>query len=297
MGVTLENEVLKVEAAERGAELTSIKTKRDNVEYLWIAEPSVWGRHAPILFPIVGKVKNNTYRLDEATYNLNQHGFARDMDFQVIEKDFNKSIFKASWNDETIQKYPYKFELEVHYYLEGNNIKIMYKVRNKDDKEIYFSIGAHPGFNCPLIGDNQSQNLKFEDYYFEFENRETVERIPINEEGLLKNGSTPFLYDSNIIRLSRELFKRDALIFKDLNSKKISLKNIKNSKVVSVSFDGFPYLGLWSKYKEAPFVCIEPWYGHADFEDFEGDFREKDGVIKLPQGEEFSCSYNITISE
>ncbi|MFL0249303.1 aldose 1-epimerase family protein [Clostridium neuense] len=298
MSITLQNEFLKIEAVEKGAELISIKTVKDEAEYLWTGKSDIWARHAPILFPIVGKVKNNTYRINDNTYNLSQHGFARDMSFEAIKNTDSTAMFKLSYNEETLSKYPYKFELMVKYELKDNEIEVSYTVRNVDDKEIYFSIGAHPGFNCPVIGgDTENEDLKFEDYYFEFEKRETTNIIPIDENGLLKESPTPFLYDSNIIHLKRELFKKDAIIFKELSSKKVSLKNIKNSRAVTLEFDGFPYLGLWSKPQGAPFVCIEPWFGHADFEDFNGDFREKDGVMKLLRKQEFNCRYTIKIFE
>lgn len=298
MSITLQNEFLKVEAVEKGAELISIKTVRDGAEYLWTAKSDIWARHAPILFPIIGKIKDNTYRINDNTYNLTQHGFARDMDFKVVENTNDKIIFKLTYDEETLAKYPYKFELMVKYELKDNKIEVSYNVKNVDNQEIYFSIGAHPGFNCPVIGgDTEKEELKFEDYYFEFEKRETVSILPIDENGLLKESSAPFLYDSNIIHLKRELFKKDALIFKNLTSRKVSLKNIKNSRAVTVVFDGFPYLGLWSKPQGAPFVCIEPGFGHADFENFNGDFREKEGVLKLLSNQEFNCKYAIKIFE
>lgn len=298
MSITLQNEFLKLEIVEKGAELISIKTVEDGAEYLWTGKSDVWGRHAPILFPIVGKVKNNTYRINDDTYNLSQHGFARDMNFEILENTSDKAVFKLAYNEETLTKYPYKFELTVKYELKESGIEVSYNVKNVDNSEIYFSIGAHPGFNCPVIGGKaEAEDLKFEDYYFEFENRENASIIPIDENGLLKQSPAPFLYDSNIIHLKKELFKKDALVFKDLSSKKVSLRNIKNSRAVTVEFDGFPYLGLWSKPQGAPFVCIEPWYGHADFEDFTGDFREKDGILKLLCNQEFNCKYNIKIFE
>lgn len=298
MAVKLHNDILSIEAVEKGAELISIRTNKSNDEYLWTGDSNFWGRHAPILFPIVGKVKNDVYRIGEDTFSLTQHGFARDMEFEVAQKDNDSVVFRLLWNEETLKKYPYKFELRVQYKLSENNVEVLYNVKNVDESSIYFSIGAHPGFNCPVIGsDEENANLKFEDYYFEFKNRENVDIIHINESGLIKRNSAPFLYDSNIIRLNKQLFKKDALIFKNLSSDEISLKNIKNSKAVTLKFEGFPYLGLWSKPTGAPFVCIEPWFGHADYEDFDGDFREKDGILKVEPEEEFRCKYSIQISE
>ncbi|PJI08959.1 MULTISPECIES: aldose 1-epimerase family protein [Clostridium] len=298
MCVKLENEIFKVEVAENGAELTSLKSKKNENEYIWTADSKYWGRHAPILFPIVGRLKNNQYRINDKVYDLPQHGFARDMKFQVESKSDDKVVFKLLWDEETIKKYPYKFELRVTYVLNGDTIEISYNVKNVDDKDIVFSIGAHTGFNCPVIGkQSEEDELKFNNYYFEFEKPETVGVSRLNGDSLLRRNTSPFLYASNIINLDEKLFKQGVLIFKDLNSKSISLKNNKNKSTITVKFDGFPYLGLWSKESGAPFVCIEPWFGHADFEDFNGDFREKEDGIKLEAGKEFTCTYSISINE
>lgn len=292
MIIKLQNEFLIVNLVEHGAELTSIKEKKDNTEYLWTADSAVWARHAPILFPIVGKVKNNEYKIDDITYKLGQHGFARDFKFTVIESDKEKVLLRLSFSEESLKLYPYKFELEVQYLLHDNNLEVKYLVRNVDSRDIYFSIGAHPGFNCPI---NSEEVTEFDDYYFEFDNKETAELILISKDGLIKREKETFFKDENKIAISKELFKRDALIFNKLKSKKISLKNNKNSKAITMDFSGFPYMGLWSKPEGAPFVCIEPWFGHADYEDFQGDFREKEGVLKLNKGEEFCCKYSISI--
>jgi galactose mutarotase-like enzyme len=298
MSVKLENQYLALESNEKGAELISIRDKKDNTEYLWNGNPEFWGRHAPILFPIVGRLKNNQYKIDGKTYNLGQHGFARDFGFDTIENSKEKALFRLCWSEETLKIYPYKFRLDVEYYLKDNTVEVRYIVKNIDNHDIYFSIGAHPGFNCPLV--NEESNLlpsSFEDYYFEFENKEDSSIICINEYGFLKKEKKPFLNDSNIIQLTKDLFKEDALIFNKLKSQKVSLRNTKNSKAITVDFTGFPYIGLWSKPEGAPFVCIEPWFGHADFEDFDGNFSEKDGILKLSVEEEFSCKYCISISK
>lgn len=296
MELILENEFLTVKPISKGAEITSIKDKKDDTEYIWYGESKYWGRHAPILFPIVGKVKNNEYRIDDTSYTLGQHGFARDFEFDVIERSKDKVLFRLSWSEDTLKLYPYKFELYVQYKLSGNNLEVSYIVRNVDSKDIHFSIGAHPGFNCPLEGNGLEPSC-FEDYYFEFENKETADILCLNNSGLFERTTQPYMKDSNRINFSNTLFKNDALVFEGLKSKKISLKNTKNSKSITLGFTGFPYLGLWSKPTGAPFVCIEPWFGHADFEDFDGDFRDKEGVLRLGKGEEFSCKYTITISE
>ncbi|MFD3156858.1 aldose 1-epimerase family protein [Haloimpatiens sp. FM7330] len=287
----LENELLEILADTNGAELISIKDKKDNIECLWTADPDYWKRHAPILFPIVGKVKNDKYRIGEREFTLTQHGFARDREFELIEKDNCKIIYRLRSNTDSLKKYPYKFELDVEYSLKQNNLEIIYKVRNIDDQSIYFSIGAHPGFNCPLFED---ENI--EDYYLEFNKNENASREILHPDlGLYTRESELVLKDSNILKLNKKLFKNDALVFKNLNSNKVSLKSNKHSKVITMDFKEFPYLGIWSKPNDAPFICIEPWFGHADFIDFDGDYREKSGVMSLEVGKEFTCSYNVSI--
>lgn len=293
MNTKLENEILKIQISEKGAELTSLVSRKEAAEYIWQADPKYWGRHAPILFPIVGKVKNNKYRIGDKEYSLNQHGFARDMNFELVEGSSDSALYKLSWNQETLKVYPYKFEMYVKYQIHDNSVDISYTVKNADDKDIYFSIGAHPGFNCPM--GNHNNVLSFDDYYFEFEYVENEGKMPVNSEGLIKRSTEPCMKNTNTIKLSCETFINDAIIFSNLKSSTISLKNTKNNTSVTVDFAGFPYMGLWSKPDGAPFVCIEPWYGHADYEDFDGDFREKEGVIRLGAKEEFGCKYSISI--
>lgn len=293
MDIILENEFLTVTAVKKGAEITSIKDNKDNTEYIWTGDALFWGRHAPILFPIVGRVKNNEYKIGDMTYKLNQHGFARDCSFDIVENNREKALFRLSFSEESLKVYPYRFELDVQYCLKDKTLEVTYIVRNVDSEDIYFSIGAHPGFNCPLT-DGDIEQSSFEDYYFEFENKETAHIIPVSSNGFILRETEPFLNNCNIIPISHELFKKDALVFNNLKSKKISLKNSKSSKGITMDFTGFPYLGLWSKPIGAPFVCIEPWYGHTDFEDFEGDFKDKEDILKLNKGKEFCCKYSIT---
>jgi galactose mutarotase-like enzyme len=157
---------------------------------------------------------------------------------------------------------------------------------------MYFSIGAHPAFNCPIYS-----NESMEDYYFEFEKNETTWIIPVSDDGLLLRHTKPFMNNSKIIPLNNTLFQNDALVFDNLASSKIYLKNIKNTNIISMDFEGFPYLGLWSKSQGAPFVCIEPWYGHADFIDSDGNFMNKPGIINIGQKEEFTSKYIISIQD
>lgn len=285
---TLENEILKITASTTGGELHNIINKKDNTEFLWNGNEEFWKYHAPILFPIVGKVNNGKYRVNGETFELPQHGLARTSEFTMIEKSYNNITFELKYSDESLKVYPYKFSLKITYTLVNNGIKVNYSVDNLDHNTIYFSIGAHPAFMCPI-----ENNETMADYYFELNKKETSSIILLNEQGYLLSERQAYLNDSNIIPLSKEVFKNDALVFDDLKSTIISLKSKNHNKVLSMDFTGFPYMAIWSKPTGAPFVCIEPWYGHADFATFQGELKDKAGIEKLEVGKTFNCSYTI----
>ncbi|WP_317312087.1 aldose 1-epimerase family protein [Clostridium thermobutyricum] len=288
---TLENSNIKITASPFGGELHNLTSKIDGTEFLWNGNEEFWKYHAPILFPIVGKVKDNKYIVEENTYSLPQHGLARISEFNMIKKTDTSIIFSLPYSSKTLEVYPYKFELQIRYDLIENGVKVSYKVINKDSKEIFFSIGAHPAFMCPIMPE-ETMN----DYYFEFNKKETSSLLTLNAEGYFSHERLPYLNNKNIINLSKEVFKNDALVFDNLNSNKISLKSKNHNKSLTMDFTGFPYMGLWSKPTGSPFVCIEPWFGHSDYEDFTGEFKEKEGIQSLNIDEEFNCSYTITIT-
>jgi len=291
MRMKLENEYVTATINSLGAELCSLQLKEDGTEYLWQADPAYWGRHAPVLFPIVGRLLNNEYSLGGKVYQLSQHGFARDMEFILREHDEQHAVYQLLSNEKTLEKYPSKFELLIEYTLQGHEVIIQYKVKNQDEKDMYFSIGAHPGFRCPL------QNGEcFEDYYLAFSERETAAKSLL-KNGFVSDQTEIVLQNDNIIPLSYELFKDDALVFKGLRSDAIMLKSRKSSKTVMMKCAGFPYYGIWSKPEGgAPFICLEPWYGVADKIGDKIDFAEKEGINILKVGECFTCQYSITIS-
>lgn len=286
----LENEKIKITVSKQGAELHNITSKIDGTEYLWNRNKRYWGYSAPVLFPIVGKVKNGTYKVDGKEYNLPQHGLARLKEFEMIEKTDNKIIFELVDSEETLKVYPYKFSLKIAYTLVESGVVTEYIVENTDNKTIYFSIGAHPAFMCPMV-----PGEIIDDYYFEFNEKENCDIMPISEEGYIKRERKQYLVNNNIIPLNFDVFKGDALVFDSLKSNKISLKSVNHDKVLTMDFTGFPYMGLWTKATGAPFVCIEPWYGHADFEDFDGELKDKAGIEKLQIGQKFNSSYTVTI--
>lgn len=286
--IYLENDHLKVAVLKQGAELCSFFSKNRQAEYLWQADKAYWGRHAPVLFPIVGRLKNNKYLYEGKTYTLPQHGFARDMAFHLLHADHHRALYALYSQPETEQVYPFQFELHIEYRLEESGLQIHYTVRNSGDSAMYFSIGAHPAFNCPLSPGEQA-----EDYALYFEQEEYAQRHHIRE-GLQNGEHSPVLEGSKELVLTDNLFEQDAVIFKNLRSQSMFLLNRKTRKGLEICFPSFPYLGIWSK-PGAAFVCIEPWQGITDSKDSSGELTAKEGMIRLQPNQIFHCVYTIRI--
>ena len=289
---TLQNDVLKITVDDHGAELKSITGLSDGTEYLFHGDKKWWKYTSPVLFPIVGKVVNNKYRAEGKEYELPQHGFGRISDYECIREAADEVAFRLVWSDETLRVYPYKFNLEIAYILRNNRVEVMWTVENLDDKEMYFSIGAHPALSCPIVeGEN------FDDYYLKFDLPEKSARILLSANGTLTHDRVPTI-DGKELDLNYELFKGDALVFDDLKSDEISICSRKSKKSITVRAKGFPYMGIWTPAQGgAPLLCIEPWLGHADYDDFTGDITEKEGINKLPVGESFDAGYAFIIHE
>jgi galactose mutarotase-like enzyme len=291
MKVLIENQYLSVESKSAGAELTSIRSKADDTQYLWQAAPAFWNRHAPLLFPIVGSVGNNQYTYNGKQYPLKNHGFARDAEFDIIHESEGSVVYRLVDNAATAAAFPFRFKLEIGYTLKENAVAVSYKVINVDDKEMLFSIGAHPAFNCPI-----AQGDAFTDYYLEFSDNETLDRQYVNSANLLIAGrSEPFMRNEKIKPMTQGMFSDGAYIFDGMKSTSVALKGHKTGKSVTVSFPGFPQLGIWAP-PGAPFVCIEPWYGIAEATDFTGDLSQKKGILKLQPGAVFESEYQIIVA-
>jgi galactose mutarotase-like enzyme len=287
--IFIENNFLKVGINQVGAEFASLQSKIDGTEYLWQADPTFWGRHSCILFPYIGKVWEDKFRIGEKTFEGKQHGFARNLPFEEILVKKDKITFQLKHNKKILDEYPYKFSLLMKYVLEKNQLHIIYEVENLDDQPIHFSLGAHPAFNVPL-----NENEKRSDYFLEFEKDEFVETLELTN-GYLNGNSRDVFNGKNTIQITDDLFNKDALIFKDFESNYLTLKNSKNEKIWTFTFEDFPYLGIWSKNDKSPFVCIEPWLGVADEVNADWDFRKKEGIVELGIGEKFSCKHSVII--
>lgn len=282
MTTTISNSYLKASIKHAGAELFSIQDHQ-NKEYIWEGNPSFWGKHSPVLFPIVGTLKNNTYTIDGKEYHLSRHGFARDMEFQLVDHTEDSATFSLSSNVETLQKFPFNFELQLIYTLQEKELTLSYKVINTGATRIPFSIGAHPAIALPN---------DFETYSFEFE-KEEVLKYNLLENDLISNTTKTLETTSNLVPLSYKLFENDALVFKTLESNSLTI--LENSKpYVKVNFEDFPSLGIWTKEK-APFICIEPWFGYSDTAENSGDLFEKEGILILDAHQTFQSKFSIQI--
>ena len=285
----IENTHLRVSAREYGAELISIYNKASNIEHLWQADKTIWGWHSPVLFPVVGRCLNDQVTIDGTTYPMNKHGFGRRSEFKLLELSDTKMVFSLVSSADTLKSYPYRFEFLVSYRLNANTLTVAYEVVNEDVKELYFSLGGHPAFNAPFL-----PGEKYEDYFIEFERKENSARHFIDINGYFDGRKEVILNNSNRLQLKDDLFKDDALIFKDLKSRKATLKSNKNNHYLSVDFTGFSYLGLWAK-TNAPYVCIEPWLGCADTANHPTGFKDKEGIIKLEGAGEFAASFKVEV--
>lgn len=287
MSVTLENDQLRVDVNRKGAELTNITSKLTGLEYMWSGDPAYWGKTSPVLFPVVGTLRNDSFLYKEESYVLTRHGFARDMVFNVTAQDKERTTFQLLSNAITLEKYPFDFNLEISYQLSDNFLEVRYDVKNTGSDTMYFSIGAHPAFKVPLTADTN-----FEDHYLVFSERENAPRWPIDPHGLIMENPTPLLENASKLKLTHDLFSNDALVFKNLRSDKVSIRSDKHDNGLDFYFEGFPYLGIWS-YKNADFVCIEPWYGIADSVLHNQNFVEKEGIVKLSGSEVWTRSWKV----
>jgi galactose mutarotase-like enzyme len=287
--IILENAQVRATFKTKGAELTSLIHKGNELEYIWQADPQIWNRHAPVLFPIVGRLKNDTYSYRNDWFRLSQHGFARDLEYELEGLTEDALKFVLNHSEKTLVHSGFKFKLVIGYKLKATTLTVSYEVFNESEEPLFFSIGAHPAFRCPL-----TDKGKFEDYYLEFNEAETLERHLLTD-GVFDGTTEVVMDNANILPLTYELFEKDALVFKKFKSNTVTLKSRKEPRGLKVSFPGFPYLGIWTKQKGAPFICIEPWYGLADSTNTSGDLVEKEGVMKLEPAEEFDCHYQIEI--
>ena len=280
---TAENEFFTLGVKEMGAELTSLKSKKTGIEYIWEGNTDIWYGQSPILFPVIGRLLDDKYRLNGKEYSMEKHGIVRKKPFKLVEQTEDSLTFVQSDDEASLEIYPYHFELFVTFKLNGNSLEVSHKVVNKNDCVMYYSFGAHPGFNCK-IGD-----------YLEFDTPQvSVLNEQIDEESLLLDNQVELLKNEKRITIEKNTFDNDALILSGYTDKVISLKSDDHNRVVRFNFDS-PVLGIWAK-PNAPYVCIEPWWGINDNHDKKADLSEKRGILSLKanSSETFTWSAEIT---
>ncbi|TLG79847.1 aldose 1-epimerase family protein [Vagococcus zengguangii] len=288
---TLKNDLVTACFKAQGAELTSLQLNDGEVEFLWQGDPEFWGRQAPVLFPFVGRLKDDTYRFEGEDYHLPQHGFARDQVFEMVQQTDDSVTFSLKSSETTKANYPFDFELQIVYRLVGSALTTTYRVHNTGEYTMYYSVGGHPAFNVPINGQGT-----FEDYNLTVKFSDESLFLPLAGPNIAVD-KKEVVEPHFTVPLLREVFKGDALVYATpLDQQEIILISEKTPHRLSVSYEKLPYVGLWSPYpKEAPFVCIEPWLGIADTTDATGELTEKLGIQRLASNQVEESSYTITI--
>lgn len=283
----IENDYLLIGINGKGAELKRVFHKVHAIDYLWNADPAYWAKTSPVLFPIVGALKDNIYHYNDRTYTLPRHGFAREKDFKVTEKHAHSITLAIESDADTLAVYPFHFTFSITYTLNNNELTVTYLIHNTQSERMLFSVGGHPAFKVPLV-----EGTSYEDYKLVFEKEEAADRWPISKDGLIEKTSEPMLTGTNILPLKKELFSEDALVFKHLQSRFVQLASDKTPHGLRFSLSGFPFLGLWAS-PGADFLCIEPWCGIADSVDTNQQLPDKEGILQLLPAETFEVHWNV----
>jgi galactose mutarotase-like enzyme len=288
----IESSELLVEVNSFGMEISSIRSSHTNQEYLWQGDPAFWTGQAPVLFPIIGRLKNGQMTYKGKSYDIPKHGFVRNISNPKVI-DFGKDFLKmeVTCDADSLKIYPFKFKLEMSFILKGKTLHVSHSISNEGEETMLYSVGGHPAFNCPLYADEV-----YSDYFLEFEKEETDSTWMIDPNGLIDKDQKLVLDHTKKLPLHAQLFDQDALVFKNLRSRRVSLVSQNRGPVLAVEFEDFNYLGIWAK-PNAPFVCIEPWLGIADSVNHNQKFEEKEGILTLPAGKSTQKIYSITILE
>ncbi len=288
---SIENEKIKVTVSDMGAEMTSLILKETGVEYLWQADPTYWGGHAYNLFPICGRLWEGKYTYKGNSYEMKLHGFARNSLYTLINKTENSLSFLLTDNEETLKQYPFHFELILTYSIDGNSVKTSFVVNNKDEKDLIFAVGGHPGFNVPL-----EAGEKFADYTMTFSEKCKPEVLCLSERCFYLGKNAPFELDNDIsFNLTHSLFDNDAIFLTNV-ANEVTMQSKISKRYVKVSYPNMKYLGFWhTPLVEAPFVCIEPWTSYPAIDGNVDDFETKGEMLRLKPENTFEQSFTISI--
>lgn len=285
----ISNDKITIQVDSMGAELKSLKDVASGREYMWNADPKYWKRTSPVLFPLVGGLKDGVYRLDGREYPMGQHGFARDMEFKLKSQAAHEIWFTLESDSETSGKYPYPFQLELGYELADKTVTVKWRVKNPAKECMYFAIGGHPAFLCPI-----EDGTKQTDYKIRFDAKEQVISSSL-ENGLIIDKSNTYTLQNGILPVTEHLFDGDALVIEHDQAHRVSLVKPDGTDYLTVEFDA-PLFGIWSPpRKQAPFICIEPWYGRCDRAGYEGEWKDREWMQALDAGEIFEAEYKVTV--
>lgn len=285
----LSSSQITIQVDSMGAELKSLKKTDTGTEYMWEGSPAYWKRTSPVLFPIVGSLRNGQYLLNDRQYPMSQHGFARDMEFERKSQTSQELWFCLQSNPQTLEKYPYEFVLEIGYEINEQSLTVKWRVKNPADTDLYFSIGGHPAFRCPIVKEDSQSDYKI---WFDADGQLSA---GILKDGLMSKEQAIYPLQDGCLQITEHLFDQDALIVENGQAHKAALVKPDGSHYLTVSFNA-PLFGIWSPPgKNAPFICIEPWYGRCDAQDFTGTWQEREWGQHLAAGEIFEASYQVTV--
>lgn len=286
MVTRIENDNLSASIKLKGAELCSLVDKATGTEYIWQADPQFWARHAPIMFPVCGRCKDDTYTYNGRQYTMPQHGFARDSAFTAAYANADSAQFVLTDNEATHGMYPFSFEFRVSFTLKGRALETAYQTVNTDSQTLYFSCGSHTAYRCPI-----DENERFDDYELVFDKTESIDRYFV-KGGLLQPETVRLLDNENILPLGWDMFKDDALILKHPASEAVTLRSRISGVKLRVEFPSFAYLLLWTK-PNSRFLCIEPWLGIGESAAHDGQLIHKEGIIALEPGGSYTCTHRV----
>jgi len=284
--ITISNDKLSVKISEKGAELQSIQC--NGIEYLWQADAAFWAKHSPVLFPIIGELKDGKYIFEGVEYKMPRHGFARDKVFGTEQTSDAAVIFTLYSDKESLEIYPFCFIFKVEYRLEDSGLLCTYIVENTDVKTMYFSVGGHPAFKVPILN-----SLQYTDYILRFDNDDFLEKY-ILHNGLTGDDTETIALHDKVLPLQPSLFYADAIVLKNIGSRQIDLTTDKDPHGLRFTFDGFPFFGIWAA-KDAPFVCLEPWCGIADNIHHDYQLIHKEGINELAAADGWKRTWSVEV--
>jgi galactose mutarotase-like enzyme len=284
--IILENEILRAEISTKGAELQSLVNKQTGLQYMWSGDATYWAKHSPVLFPIVGGLKEDAYFFEDKTYRLPRHGFARDKNFNAENISQTEAVFTITHTKETLAVYPFTFTLMLRYKINSNSLSCTYEVYNDGITNLLFSVGAHPAFAIPL-----TKNTLYTDYFLQFNNNENLYRWKL-QNGLIGNEVEALPMANKTLPLTHSLFYEDAIVIKNMLSNRITLGCTKHQHGLHFNFDDFSFFGIWAA-KDAPFICLEPWCGIADSITHNQQLKQKEGIVTLAKNTSFTRTWSV----